>query len=48
MDRPNLLLITSDQQHYNNLGVLNPEISTPNLDRLAGRGLFLLSGDRLF
>jgi uncharacterized sulfatase len=35
---PNILLITSDQQHWNTLGVLNPEIRTPNLDRLAGEG----------
>lgn len=36
--RPNILLITSDQQHWNTLGCLNPEISTPNLDRLASQG----------
>jgi arylsulfatase A-like enzyme len=36
--RPNLLLITSDQQHWNTLGCLNPELSTPNLDRLAQQG----------
>jgi len=36
--RPNFLLITSDQQHWNTLGCLNPEISTPNLDRLASQG----------
>ncbi len=38
-DRPNILLITSDQQHWNTLGCLNPEISTPNLDRLASEGM---------
>lgn len=38
MSRPNLLLITSDQQHWSTLGCLNPEIETPNLDRLAARG----------
>lgn len=39
MPRPrNVLLITSDQQHWQTLGVLNPEIRTPNLDRLAQRG----------
>ena len=37
-DRPNILLITSDQQHWSTLGCLNPEISTPNLDRLAVQG----------
>ncbi|MEM9752775.1 MAG: sulfatase-like hydrolase/transferase [Planctomycetota bacterium] len=34
----NLLLITSDQQHWTTLGVLNPKIKTPNLDRLAAMG----------
>ncbi len=37
-DRPNVLLITSDQQHFNTLGCLNPEIRTPNLDALAAGG----------
>jgi len=37
-DRPNLLLITSDQQHWTTLGVNNPKIQTPNLDRLAAMG----------
>lgn len=34
----NILLITSDQQHWSTLGVLNPQIKTPHLDRLAARG----------
>jgi uncharacterized sulfatase len=38
-ERPNILFITSDQQHFSTLGVLNPEISTPNLDRLASQGM---------
>ena len=38
MRKPNILLITSDQQHYNTLGICNPEIRTPNLDRLAREG----------
>ncbi len=37
----NVLLITSDQQHWNTLGHLNPEVPTPNLDRLAAQGLRL-------
>ena len=37
-DRPNILLITSDQQHWSQLGCLNPEVQTPNLDRLARQG----------
>ncbi|MCG3180203.1 MAG: Arylsulfatase [Phycisphaerae bacterium] len=41
-DRPtNILLITSDQHHYSALGVDNPKISTPALDRLAREGLNL-------
>ena len=36
--RTNILLITSDQQHWNTLGCLNSEIQTPNLDRLAEGG----------
>ncbi len=38
MTRPNILLITSDQQHWDTLGVTNPRISTPALDRLATEG----------
>lgn len=38
MKKPNILLITSDQQHWNTIGAFNPEISTPNLDRLAAEG----------
>lgn len=35
---PNILLITSDQQHWNTIGAFQSEISTPNLDRLAQQG----------
>ena len=35
---PNILLITSDQQHFSTLGVTNPRIRTPALDRLAREG----------
>ncbi len=35
----NVLLITTDQQHWNTLGCLNSEISTPNLDRLVSEGM---------
>ncbi|MBP2000594.1 putative sulfatase [Paenibacillus shirakamiensis] len=38
MKRPNILFITSDQQHYNTLGAFNPEIVTPNLDRMTQEG----------
>lgn len=36
--QPNILLITSDQQHWNTLGALNPQMITPALDRLAAEG----------
>jgi arylsulfatase A-like enzyme len=39
MNRPNILLITSDQQHWNTIGAFHPELSTPNLDRLVREGL---------
>jgi len=35
---PNILLITSDQQHFSTLGVVNPKIRTPALDRLCAQG----------
>lgn len=38
MKKPNILLITSDQQHWNTIGAFNSEISTPNLDRLVKEG----------
>ncbi len=37
--RPNILLITSDQHHANAVGHNNPEVKTPNLDRLARDGM---------
>ncbi len=38
MSKLNILLITSDQQHWNTLGQFNPEIQTPALDKLAADG----------
>lgn len=38
MSKLNVLLITSDQQHWNTLGQFNPEIKTPALDKLARQG----------
>ncbi len=35
---PNILLITSDQQHWSALGSVNPDIRTPCLDGLAAGG----------
>lgn len=37
-DRPDILLIVSDDQGYNDLGVLGNGIITPHLDRLAAEG----------
>jgi len=36
--RPNILLITSDQQHWNTLSCMGSEVKTPALDRLASEG----------
>ncbi|OXM15390.1 sulfatase family protein [Paenibacillus herberti] len=38
MKKPNVLLITSDQQHWDTIGAFNSEIHTPNLDRLVRQG----------
>ncbi len=38
MTEQNVLLITTDQQHWQTLGIFNPHIDTPNLDRLANEG----------
>ncbi len=41
-DRPNLLIITTDQQRYDALAANgNPRIQTPNLDKLADSGINL-------
>ncbi|HEO71387.1 MAG TPA: hypothetical protein ENN80_08995 [Candidatus Hydrogenedentes bacterium] len=37
--RPNILLMTSDQQHFGTLGVTNERIQTPALDRLCREGV---------
>ncbi|TDE90758.1 DUF4976 domain-containing protein [Occultella glacieicola] len=40
MPRPNILLISTDQQRFDMVGAYgNPAVSTPNLDRLAGQGV---------
>jgi len=36
--QPNILIITTDQQRYDTLGIDNPIIKTPNLDALAKEG----------
>lgn len=40
---PNVILIVSDDQGYNDLGCLDPEVKTPNLDRIAREGARLTS-----
>lgn len=37
-NHPNILLITSDQQHWNTIGRYFDEVETPNLDRLCATG----------
>src|SRR5574340_873409 len=39
--KPNIVMIVSDDQGYNDLGVLGDHIITPNLDRLAKEGVRL-------
>lgn len=38
MKRPNILFITTDQQHWSAMGCQSEEIQTPALDRLAAEG----------
>lgn len=40
-ERPNFLVIFTDDQTYRAIGYNNPEVQTPNLDRLASEGLIL-------
>ena len=37
--KKNILFITSDQQRWDTIGAMNPDIKTPNLDRLAEKGI---------
>lgn len=38
-EKPNILVIVSDDMGYSDLGCYGGEIETPHLDRLAGNGL---------
>ena len=38
-DRPNIIVVLTDDQRFDALGLLNPELSTPNMDRLAREGI---------
>ena len=40
-DAPNIVLIVSDDQGWNDIGYHNPKILTPHLDRLAATGVRL-------
>src|SRR5688572_3959085 len=40
---PNIVLIVSDDQGYNDLGLTNSEVLTPALDRIAREGVRLTS-----
>ena len=37
--KPNILLITSDQQHHDTIGKFNSKIQTPSLDKLCNEGM---------
>jgi uncharacterized sulfatase len=37
--KKNILFITTDQQHWSAMGCMNPELKTPNIDRLAEQGM---------
>ncbi len=39
--KPNFLVVFTDDQTFRAIGYNNPEIKTPNLDRLAAEGLIL-------
>src|SRR5690606_29277976 len=39
--RPNIIVILADDQGWNDIGYHNPNIQTPNLDRLAAEGVRL-------
>ena len=38
-DKPNILLLFSDDQGWNDIGWNNPKVHTPNLDRLRKQGI---------
>ena len=39
--RPNFLIILADDMGYSDIGVMGSEIRTPNIDRLAARGMLM-------
>lgn len=40
-EKPNILIIVSDDQGWNDIGYRNPQVQTPNLDKLARNGIRL-------
>lgn len=38
-DRPNILMIFSDDQGFSDVGWRNKKVRTPNLDRLSAKGI---------
>ena len=40
-DKPNIIFILADDMGFNDIGYINPEILTPNLDNLAHNGVIL-------
>ncbi|MDE0513050.1 MAG: arylsulfatase [Gammaproteobacteria bacterium] len=40
-ERPNFLVILADDMGYSDIGVMGSEIHTPNIDRLAARGMLM-------
>ena len=38
-DRPNIIIVLTDDQRFDALGILNPDLETPNMDRLARQGI---------
>ncbi|MCY3751041.1 MAG: arylsulfatase [Gammaproteobacteria bacterium] len=40
-ERPNFLVILADDMGYSDIGVMGSEIRTPNIDRLAARGMLM-------
>ena len=40
-ERPNFLVILADDMGYSDIGVMGSEIRTPNIDRLAERGMLM-------
>ncbi|MEM7019952.1 MAG: sulfatase-like hydrolase/transferase, partial [Pseudomonadota bacterium] len=40
-DKPNIIIILADDLGWNDVGYHNPEVSTPNIDTLAEKGIEL-------